>query len=347
VEEPIGGKEPGNRVLSEDEIDTAFRSVRDTQRDADPAAGAQPYDFRRPDRIPKDQLRAIHLLHENFARSLASSLSAYLRAYVTVNLVSVEQLSFMEFSQCLPSPTILISLGLKPYEGNAVLEINPSLAFPVLEMMLGGKAAGQSPVNREITEIEEKILEGILRIILQDLREAWSAVAPLAFSVEAHETEPQLLQILAPNEAIVAISIEVRVGENAGMLNLGIPSITVKMLRQRFDQQWALRKSESSEADRKRILTLVQAATVMLDTRLNGNTLRVEDLLDLKTGDILAFDYPVSRPLEVELNGKRRFSGEVVDNGRKRAVVLGDLRLPQPGERDDRHPLVSFVADPD
>ncbi len=347
MEEPIGGKEPGNRVLSEDEIDTAFRSVRDTQRDADPAAGAQPYDFRRPDRIPKDQLRAIHLLHENFARSLASSLSAYLRAYVTVNLVSVEQLSFMEFSQCLPSPTILISLGLKPYEGNAVLEINPSLAFPVLEMMLGGKAAGQSPVNREITEIEEKILEGILRIILQDLREAWSAVAPLAFSVEAHETEPQLLQILAPNEAIVAISIEVRVGENAGMLNLGIPSITVKMLRQRFDQQWALRKSESSEADRKRILTLVQAATVMLDTRLNGNTLRVEDLLDLKTGDILAFDYPVSRPLEVELNGKRRFSGEVVDNGRKRAVVLGDLRLPQPGERDDRHPLVSFVADPD
>src|SRR3974390_3658198 len=97
----------------------------------------QAYDFRRPDRIAKDQLRAIHLLHENFARSLASSLSAYLRAYVAVNLVSVEQLSFVEFSQALPSPTCLVSLGMKPYEGNAILEMNPALVFPIFEMLLG------------------------------------------------------------------------------------------------------------------------------------------------------------------------------------------------------------------
>ncbi len=347
VEEPKGSQPPVDRVLSQEEIDSVFRSVRDTHRDLDPAASAQPYDFRRPDRIPRDQLRAIHLLHENFSRSLASSLSAYLRAYVTVNLVSVEQLSFMEFSQCLPSPTIMISLGLKPYEGNAVLEINPSLAFPLLEMMLGGKAAGQPPMNREITEIEEKILDGILRIILHDLRAAWAAVAPLTFDVETYETEPQLLQILAPNEAVVAISMEVRVGENAGMLNLGIPSITVKMLRQKFDQQWALRKVESSEATRQRILKLVRAAKVVADARLNDKTLRVGDLLNLQPGDILVFDYPITRPVEVELNGKRRFLGEVVSNGRKRAVILGDLLLPQPGEREDRRPLNSFVADPD
>jgi len=347
VEEPRESQPPVDRVLSQEEIDSVFRSVRDTDRDLDPAASAQPYDFRRPDRIPKDQLRAIHLLHENFARSLASSLSAYLRAYVTVNLVSVEQLSFMEFSQCLPSPTIMISLGLKPYDGNAVLEINPALAFPILEMMLGGKAAEQAPMTREITEIEERILDGILRIILHDLRAAWSAVAPLAFNVEAHETEPQLLQILAPNEAVVAISMEVRVGENAGMLNLGIPSIIVKMLRQKFDQQWALRKVESSGASQQRILKLIRAAKVVLDARLNDKTLRVEDLLNLQLGDILVFDYPTTRPLEVELNGKRRFLGEVVSNGRKRSVILGDLVLPQPGERDDRRPLDSFVAAPD
>src|SRR6266702_7951487 len=109
----------GDRVLSQQEIDNVFRNLRDTPAEDDPSKRAQPYDFRRPDRIAKDQLRAIHLLHENFARSLASSLSAYLRAYVMVNLVSVEQLSFMEFTQCLPSPTILIALGMKPYAGNA------------------------------------------------------------------------------------------------------------------------------------------------------------------------------------------------------------------------------------
>src|ERR1700679_2603153 len=125
-----------DRVLSQEEIDDVFRNLRDTPIDEDPALRAEPYDFRRPDRIAKDQLRAIHQLHENFARSLASSLSAYLRAYVAVNLVSVEQLSFTEFTQCLPSPTSLIALGMKPFDGNAVLELNPSLAFPILEMLL-------------------------------------------------------------------------------------------------------------------------------------------------------------------------------------------------------------------
>src|SRR5271167_3291398 len=116
-----------DRVLSQDEIDDVFRHLRDTPEDDDPAKRALPYDFRRPDRIAKDQLRAIHLLHENFSRSLAASLSAYLRAYVAVNLVSVEQMSFMEFSQCLQSPTCLVSLGMSPFEGNAVLELNPAL----------------------------------------------------------------------------------------------------------------------------------------------------------------------------------------------------------------------------
>src|SRR6202140_4464062 len=118
-----------DRVLSQDEIDDVFRHLRDTPEDDDPSKRALPYDFRRPYRIAKDPPRAIRLLHENFARSLAASFSAYLRVYVAVNLVSVEQLSFMEFSQCLPSPTCLVSLGLKPYEGNGVLEINPSLVF--------------------------------------------------------------------------------------------------------------------------------------------------------------------------------------------------------------------------
>ena len=119
------------------------------------------------------------MLHENFARSLASSLSAYLRAYVAVNLVSVEQLSFMEFSQCLPSPTCLVSLGMKPYEGNAVLEMNPALVFPIFEMLLGGTAKSLTKINREITEIEQSVLDGLFRITLNDLKSAWHTVTPL------------------------------------------------------------------------------------------------------------------------------------------------------------------------
>src|ERR1700693_4234379 len=152
-----------DRVLSQDEIDDVFRHLRDSPEDDDPAKRAQPYDFRRPDRIAKDQLRAIHILHEKFARSLASSLSAYLRAYVVVNLVSVEQLSFTEFSQCLPSPSCLVSLGMKPYEGNAVLEINPCLVFPIIEILLGGGSRSALKIAREISEIEQSVLDGLFR----------------------------------------------------------------------------------------------------------------------------------------------------------------------------------------
>src|SRR4051812_27899334 len=168
-------------MLSQEEIDSVFR--RNQRKGIDDAAvKAQVYDFRRPDRIAKEQLRAIHLLHENFARTLASSLSAYLRAYVMVNLVSVEQLSFLEFSQCLPSPTIITSLSMKPYDGTAVLEMNPSLVFPLLEMLLGGSSKiAISRIDREITEIEHSILENIYRIVLNDMHDAWLGVADIAF----------------------------------------------------------------------------------------------------------------------------------------------------------------------
>jgi flagellar motor switch protein FliM len=191
-----------DRVLSQQEIDNAFRKARDIDGAAEDAVTkAEPYDFRRTDRIAKDQLRTIHVLHENFARSLASSLSAYLRSYIVVNLISVEQLSFMEFTQSLPSPTSLIALAMKPYDGSALLEINPTLVFPILEMLLGGTGKTSAGINREITEIEQSILDGLLRVILNDLRNAWMAVTAMEFSIESHESEPQLLQILALNEA--------------------------------------------------------------------------------------------------------------------------------------------------
>lgn len=334
-----------DRVLSQEEIDSVFRNLRAGPRHTDPEETAEPYDFRRPDRIPKDQLRAIHLLHENFARALGSSLSAYLRAYVTVNLVSVEQLSFLEFSQCLPSPTVMLSLDLKPYDGNAVLEINPTLVFPILETVLGGRGKGQAAISREITEIEKSILDGITRIILRDLREAWRAVSELSFDVERHETEPQLLQILAPTEAVIAVSMEVRIGENAGMINLGVPSIIAKMLRQKFDQHRSLRKSESTEREQRRVLDLILGADIQLDVRLNGTKLSVENLLRLEAGDVLVTDHPLTKGLDLEIHGVRRFLGHVADNGRKLCFTASELIPPETGERDRRRPLESTVIE--
>jgi flagellar motor switch protein FliM len=314
-----------SRVLSQHEIDNAFRMAHQVDGGADAPSKALVYDFRRTDRIAKDQLRTIHLLHENFARSLGSSLSAYLRSYVIVNLISVEQLSFGEFTQSLPSPTSLIALGMKPYDGTAVLELNPSLVFPILEMLLGGTGKIPTKINREITEIEQSILDGLLRVILHDLRAAWLAVAAMEFSIENHETEPQLLQILAQNEAVVAIAIEVRIGETSGMMNLGIPSIIVKMLRQKFDAHRTVRKTQATEEEHSRILRLIRPGTLRLDTRLNGAKLAVPQMLELKEGDILSFDYPVSRALDLTVNNSLKFQGEVVACGTKRALRISHV----------------------
>jgi len=316
-----------DHLLSQEEIDNIFKSMNKGAEEDNAAKSAIPYDFRRPDRIAKDQLRAIHLLHENFARSLASSLSAYLRAYVAVNLVTVEQLSFIEFTQCLPSPTSMVALGMKPYDGNAVLELNPSLVFPIIEMLLGGSGKVATKITRGVTEIEQSILESLLRIVLQDLRNAWHGVATMEFSIEAHETEPQLLQFLAPNEAVVAISLELRIGDVTGMMNIGIPSIIVKMLRQRFDQQWSVRKTQATEEEHARILRLLRQASFHMDARLNGPTMGVGTLLDLQEGDVLAFDYPVQRPVDIAVNGKLKYRGEVVSTGRKRAFQIEESNI--------------------
>ena len=154
------------RQLSQDEIDAVFRTRRgeSTSRTEQKAIA---FDFQKPDRIPKSQLRAIRFLHENFARSLASSLSAYLRSYVSGHLVSLEQISYSTFLDGLSPHAFLVSLNLLPYGDNAVLEVSPSLMFPALELLLGGKE--MSVMNRELTELEQYLLGDFFQVILTNL----------------------------------------------------------------------------------------------------------------------------------------------------------------------------------
>lgn len=334
-----------SRQLSQQEIDAVFLNMQEKKREV-PAVR---FDFRRPDRIPKSQVRAIHLLHDTFVRNLVSSLSAYLRSYLAVNLVSVEQLSYAEFLDGMPSPTCLVALGLKPYDGNGVLELNPSLVFPILEMLLGGTGKSSAAIQRDITEIEQKLLDGLVRIILQDLREAWKGVTAVDFTMESMETEPQLLHLLAPNEAVVAVGVEVRIGEAGGMMNIAMPSIVIKMMRQKFDQQWSLRKTHASLTEQARVLRLVREAAFTLESRLEGPTLSVEDLLGMEEGHLLVFDYPVNMPIELLVNGARKFRGQVVSSGKKRACLIEEVRPlpPQPTNKEEEKPVSPAPDDGD
>lgn len=308
------------RTLSQEEIDAVFTASR-TREDGDSDLDPPVYNFGRSDRIPKPQLKAIQSLHENFARDLTIALSAYLRDYVVINVISVEQISFAEFLESLPSPTALISLRVQPFSECSVLEVSPAVYSPVVEVLMGGHASRAAKIKRKLTEIEHSVLDGLIRIILNNLKIAWKPVYEVEYVIDAQETDPQVFRVLAPNDGVVAVAIEVRIGENIGMMNIAMNSLTIARLRERFDHNKSYKKMAGEEEQAQR-LRLFSRALLELEALLHGSPLPVRDLLSLDVDDVLQFDIPVNAPVDLRLNRKSKFQGQVVTNGNKRAFVV-------------------------
>ena len=300
--------------LTAQQIDAALHDRSDSGVDVSDVAA---FDFGRLDRIPKSQLRALHMVHENFVRNLASSLSAYLRSYVALNLVSLEQISYAEFLEGLASPTCIAYLGLQPYDGSAVLELNNALMFGLMELLLGSKGRATTSFQRKITEIEKSLIQTLMRVVLRDLSEAWKMVTEISFTVQSLASEPALLHVLAPAEAVIVIAIEVRVGSTSGLMNLAIPSIFVKRLRNKFDQLRQVRRAQSTERDQLVVAGLIQDATVALEARIEAGFIKTSTLLDLEPEEVLMLDHPVEQPVTGFLNGRKKWPGAIVTRDEK------------------------------
>ncbi len=288
---------------------------------ADPAAGHKviPFDFRKPGQTPGSQMRAVDVLKQKFLHRIVSSLSAYLRSSVTAQLLAVDHLSYGEFLKGLPSPTCVVAVGMHPFESNAVLELNPSLVFPIIELLLGG--TGKAEVaSREITEIEQNVLDGLFRILLQALADAWKDVLPVTLSLESVGREARLIH--APHEPMVTLSIEIKLDQGGGQLNLAVPTEILALQGEDRDAQSAARKIEATEAEQARTLDLLREAKCTLEAHLEGPVLSVRELLDLKEGDVLTFDNPVEESLGGFVNGKRKFSGQIVSTGNRKAFQI-------------------------
>ncbi|HEX3684838.1 MAG TPA: FliM/FliN family flagellar motor switch protein [Bryobacteraceae bacterium] len=282
------------------------------------SASAVPYDFRRPDRIPADHLRVIQSVHENFARALGSSLSAYLRTFVSVGSARIERLSFAEFSRRAARPVATVALRMRPQEASAVLQLSHSALFPMLEILLGGTGKSPANIDREITEIERSIFSPLLRIVVQELKSAWRPVSPIEFVVEDEATARQILSSMAPGQELLAIALEVDIGEANGVLHLGLPCRAVQALL----QDRAIGKSEPQAADCAKMLRLIQRAQLNAEVRLNGPKMLLRDLLEMEPGDVLTFDHPLSKEVELELNGTSKFEGHIVAAGNRRAFQV-------------------------
>ncbi|MDO8834253.1 MAG: hypothetical protein Q7V01_01600, partial [Vicinamibacterales bacterium] len=160
------------KILTQEEIDLLLGSATELRKEEPPAPTMQTvnsvaYDFRRPDRVSKEQIRALQLMHDRFARNVSASLSAYLRTVTDMSIVSVEQLTYSEFLMSLPDPTAFYALGMSPLDGVGALELNPAVAFMMIDRILGGSGKGVQ-LTRALTEIEQNVVDGIIKLILEN-----------------------------------------------------------------------------------------------------------------------------------------------------------------------------------
>ncbi len=308
------------RALTQQEIDAAFGKAGDGPEQA---PGVESFDLRKLDTIPKSQLQSLQMVYENFARNFASSLSAYLRSYAVLNLVSSEQIPYGEFLEGLPSPACIAYISLQPYDGTAVLDLNTNLVFRFIELLLGSKEQSSRFVSRKITDIEKRLLQTLLRVMLHDLRDSWKSVADIHFAVQSLVSEPQLLHVLAPSEAMIVTTIEVRLGSTSGVMNLAIPSIFIKRLRNNFDQLQKFRKTEAKEDDQLHVAKLIQDLKLRLDVQIPGGVISAKTLMELRAGDVLMLDRPGDGQASGLLNGKEKWLGHVLSGERKLAFEIG------------------------
>jgi flagellar motor switch protein FliM len=321
-----------NKILSQDEINALFSAMASDELpvETQPAEKAAPpaparkvatYDFHRADRISQDQLRSLHQLHDDFGRNFAASLSAYLRAFVDVSLLSVDQLPYSEFLKRISDPTLISSLAMRPLDSNIVLELNPSLVFPMIDMLLGGP--GNAPAEqRNLTEIEMNIIEGVIKLGMRDLREAWRPIMEFDLYLDGTGNKPQMFQIVSAGETVVAVGFEVKVGETAGLMNICIPSRMLKVIRNRFDQQWITRRHKTAGSEADRILNKLRSAELNVSAELHENQITVDDLLRITAGDVIQMNKGVGDPLMLCIAGVPKYLGFIVARRGKMAFEV-------------------------
>jgi flagellar motor switch protein FliM len=268
-----------------------------------------PYDFKRPERVGKEQIRALQTLHEGFGRNFAAGLSAMLRSMIEVKLAGVDQLTFSEFIFSLENPTCLNLLTADPLEGNLILEINPSILYPIIDRLLGGGREGGPLARRPLTEIELKLVSRINDLFLRELGEAWKNVLELKPKVDRVESNPQLVQIVPPNEVVVLISFDVALGELRGMVNLCIPYNAIERISGKLSaNSWvAYGRREATPDTIQRISRNLQSAMVELRVRLARTRIATKDLIGLHVGDVITTEKDVRSPLLVTVEGVPKF----------------------------------------
>ena len=267
-------------------------------------------------------------MHETFARLTTTSLSAQLRSLVHVHVASVDQLTYEEFVRSIPTPTTLAVINMDPLKGNAVLEIDPAITFSVIDRLFGGTGQG-AKVSRDLTDIEQSVMEGIIVRILANMREAWTQVIDLRPRLGQIETNPQFASIVPPSEMVVLVTLETKIGEEEGMMNFCIPYLTIEPIVSKLSSQFwfsSVRRSSTTQylGTLKEKLSDVNMDVVAEIGTIN---LPIREVLALRAGDVVRLStVRVGDPLTLSVGNEKKFYCQPGVVGKKMAVqVIGKI----------------------
>lgn len=281
------------------------------------------YDFKRPDRFSKDQLRMLEMMHEAFARHFGTALSAFIRTIAEIEVLSVKQSSYGEYVNHLNSPTALTVFSFEPLRGNCMLEINPTIIFPIIDRVLGGPGNPMAK-ERELTDIEQVVVGKLAVKALDSLRDAWERVARVNPEIVNKETNPQFVQLVAPSEMCLVIKFSLKVKEHKGAMTLCFPYMVLETIIQKLStQKWFISNSGGSTPETRQTLqSRLQTTPVPVSVQVGRLTLSTAQVMALKAGDVIPMNKNVNTQLDVFVEDKRKFGGRPGIHSKRKAVMI-------------------------
>jgi len=311
-------------ILSQSEVESLLAALDTGPQRTDPQQSAATsrsegysgqvsvYDFKRPERVSKEQMRAFQAMHDGFSREFGAVLSGMLRTIVEVKLSSVDQLTYGEFVFSLENMTCFNVMRAEGLDGHMILDLTPSIIFPIVDRLLGGgKTAKYSIPSRPLTEIELRLIDRIIERAIEGLEKSWASVCELKLRVTQVESNPQLVQIVPPNEVIVLISFEITMGEIRGIMNLCIPFNTIEPLMGNLSSDtWSAYTKRTADPRQKlNLQTGVGKGKVKMVVGLADTRLTAQEIMGLSVGDVIMTEKGREQPLEVYIEGRPLFHG--------------------------------------
>lgn len=318
-------------VLSQDEIDNLLKALSTGELDADEMKNTderqvKDYDFARPAKFSKEHLRTLEIIFEHFGRLLATNLPAYLSKSVSVDVVNSEVVIYSEFSNALSNPVLLGVVGMDPLMGNVIMEMASNLGFAIVDRLLGG-VGNSLEKERDFSEIELSILERVFTICVNLLHEPWENVVEITPRLNRIETNSQFAQIISPSETIAIVTINLKIGDVEGLMNICLPYTTLEPVMDKLNTKYwfSTMKEKDSNSYEAAIENIIDNALIPMKAVLGTSKINVQDFVNLQLGDIIRLDRKVDDELEVYVGNIKKFKALPGYSDNKYAVRVTEI----------------------